>query len=220
MVRNANVFAKPIWIVSKPKAGPHLLGSNTKKEERFVMSKVAVLRETLPVHDKQQRYLGPATVVSLREDRVEVQLEDDVSVLARWALGYTYHPCVDDVLLVIGQEDAFYVIGILQGNGQSDLQFAGDVHLHARQGELTLSGDKGVRVEGPKFDVITEKFQVVAEQAMHKVSVWYQRVSGLMNVRAKESTTIVEERSVHKAKASNFVTEETISINGKQVQLG
>jgi hypothetical protein len=48
----------------------------------------------------------------------------------------------------------------------------------------------------------------------------YQRVTTLLSVHAKESHTAVDESSITKAKNAAILTEEAMSINGKQIHLG
>ena len=77
---------------------------------------------------EQQTRLSPARV--LRVDGTRVQLEfPDEFVWATVALAYPYEPAVNDMVLAIGQGEAWYVIGVLQGSGKTSLAVPGDLAI-------------------------------------------------------------------------------------------
>ena len=56
---------------------------------------------------------------------------------------------------------------------------------------------------------------------MEKLGTLYQRVRGLLRrARAGEAQTIVDEGALTRAKSAAILTEETMTINGKQIHLG
>jgi hypothetical protein len=171
---------------------------------------------SLPAAD----YLGPARVSRVGASSVDVELPAGKSASARLALAFPYRPAEGDTLLVIARGDHHYVIGVLEGHGQTSLAFEGEVEIHARRGALKLSGDHGVEVRGPEVSVETRSLRMTAEAVVQKFTSVYQRVSALLSVRARESETIVEETALTRAKKTTILSEESVSINGRQVNLG
>ena len=166
-------------------------------------------------------YLGPATVVAVEEGRVAVELPGEAEPIAvELAFSLPYEPALADTLLVIGRDEKVYAIGVLHGTGRTVLSLQGDVELHARDGALSLSGDKGVKLRGPELEVEAGKIRMVADAVVQKFNSVYQRVSTLLSVRAQEAHTVVEKTSFTQAKNASILTEETVTVNGKQVLLG
>lgn len=166
-------------------------------------------------------YLGPARVTESEAGRVAVELPvGGPPVSVEMALALPYVPVAGDTLLVIGREQRYYAIGVLHGTGRTVLSIPGDVDLHARDGALSLSGDKGVTIRGPEVGVEAGKIQMVADAMVQKFNSVYQRVSALLSVRAGESHTIVEKTALTKAKNATILTEDTVTVNGKQILLG
>ncbi len=172
---------------------------------------------------EQGSYLGSARMVELgRALRVcVVQLANGERVEATLALGYPYEPVVGDELLVIGRgAEGYWVIGVVMGQGRVNLELDGDVRLHARNGTLTLSGDRGVRLRGPELDVLVDRFAVSAKDAIHKVTTMVQRVREMLHVHAGESQSVVDGTAVQRARKIAVIADETASVNGKQILLG
>jgi hypothetical protein len=184
------------------------------------MSNVAVLKSERSAPAVARDYLGPAVVTAVGSGDLEARLPSGAKVVAELALAFPYRPVVDDVVLVIGRGDSHYVIGVLRGSGETALQFEGDVSLRAVRGKLHLAGDEGVQVEGRELEILVGAFKVVADSMVQKLASAYQRVTGLLSVRAGESQAIVDGTMTSKAKDGVILTEEKMTINGKQIYLG
>jgi len=170
---------------------------------------------------RPEEYLGPARVTAAEEGRVAVELPGGgAPIPVEMALALPYQPVVGDTLLVIGRGAKHYAIGVLHGTGRTVLSLTGDVEVHARDGALSLSGDKGVSIRGPEVEVEGGKIRMVADSLVQKLNSVYQRVSGLLSVRAQEAHTAVDNTSFTKAKNATILTEETATVNGKQILLG
>lgn len=165
-------------------------------------------------------FLGPAEVIEVNASEVKVELPDGAVVRAELALAFPYEPSPGDTLLVIGKGGDHYSIGVLRGTGRAALSFQGDVDLRAVGGSLTLAADKGVEIEGQEVLVRSRKLRMVAESVIEKFTSVYQRVGQLLSVHAKEMHTVVEETSLTQAKSASITTEETVTVNGKQIHLG
>jgi hypothetical protein len=184
------------------------------------MSNVAVLKIERTAPAVPGDYLGPATVTALGAGDVEVRLPSGAVARAEMALAFPYRPAVEDVVLVIGRGDAHYLIGVLRGSGETALAFEGDVSLRAIRGKLRLAGDEGVEVRGRELEILVGAFKVVADSMVHKATSAYQRIAGLLSVRAGESQTLVDGTSTSKSKNGVILTEEKMTLNGKQIYLG
>lgn len=185
------------------------------------MSNVAPLIN--PVVD--EIYLGTATVLSCGEI-ARVRLEDGREVDAGVALAVPYVPADGDVLVVIGrravgpQHARFWAVGVVHGRGKTQMAFKGDVELRAVGGSLELRGDHGIRMAGPEMDVTVDKLRVAATSVVQKCTSFYQRVRGLMSVRAEQQHTVVDKSCITKAARADIVAEHTVTINGEQIHLG
>lgn len=184
------------------------------------MSKVVMLRGERTEAAAARPSLGPAEVLRVYPNEVEVRLKSGAFVRAQMALATPYEAVVGDLLLVIGDAEGHYVIGVLQGSGRSTLELPGDVELRAVNGTLRLSGDKGVEVAAPQMSVRVDSLQVIAGKVVQRFASLCQRVSDLLSVQAGERSTVVEGSSHEQAKTLTIVTEESARINGKGVYLG
>jgi hypothetical protein len=165
-------------------------------------------------------YLGPAEVDRAAGHEVFVRLPaGGPPVRVELALAFPYEPAPGDVILVIGKGEAYFAIGVLKGTGRSVLSLPGDVALHA-EGELHLSGGKGVRVTAPEIELYADKMRAVAGTVVQTFTSMFQRVSELLSVHAGESHTLVEGASYAQSKSAAIVTQETVTINGDEIHLG
>ena len=174
----------------------------------------------LQVPFSSSSYLGPAEVLEASVQDVVVRIVEGVEVRATLALAFPYRPATGDLLLVIGQDDELDVIGVLKGAGSADLAIQGDVRLHAIEGKLELSGDRGVKLAGPEVDVTTGRLTMMADTLVQKCTQAFQRVRGLLTLRAGRAHTVVDEASYSKARNMVLVSDERVMINGKQIHLG
>ena len=186
------------------------------------MSNVAILATGRAAALRVEDYLGPAEVVEITDEGVRARLpgHGGAVVTATLALALPYAPVIGDLLLFIGKGEQFYAIGVLRGAGKTSLRLQGDVDLHAEGGALHLSADKGVVIQAPEVDIETGRLRTVASVVVEKCTSFYQRVSALLSVHAGQSHTVVDEASFSRSKSAAILTEETVTINGKQIHLG
>jgi hypothetical protein len=62
--------------------------------------------------------------------------------------------------------------------------------------------------------------KIVAGSMVQKLASAYQRVTGLLSVRAGEAETLVEGTTTTRARSGVILTEEKMIVNGKQIFLG
>ncbi len=182
------------------------------------MSNLAKIHE-LPL-PRPDDYLGPGYVVAVEPHEVTVEIRGGERARAQMALSIPYAPVLGDVLLVIGKGGEHYVIGVLHGSGKTSLSFEGAVDLRATGGPLTLSSDQGVAIHGPEVDIQTGKLEVLATSLVEKLGSLYQRVRDALNIHAGKAHTVIDDSSFMTAKNAAIITEETMSINGKEIHLG
>ena len=151
-----------------------------------------------------------------RDDPVGHGLDRLAARLCLWP----YAACEGDLLLVLGQGSEHFVVGVLAGRGKTSLELQGDVSIRAVGGALELSGDEGVRIRAPSVDVQTSALRTVATSVVETFSSLFQRITDVLSVHARQSVTIVDEGSYTQARTAALQTEETVTINGKEIHLG
>jgi Protein of unknown function (DUF3540) len=186
------------------------------------MSAVRAIRpqhsETSPTADGP--HVVRAVVTAVSGPGVMVALADGREVSATFALPLPYAACEGDVLLVIGESGEFFVIGIIAGRGKTSLELQGNVSVHAVGGALDLSGDQGVTVRGPVVAVHADKLNTVARAVVETFSSLFQRVTDVVHVHARQQVSIVDEGSYSQAKTTAIQSEDTVTINGREIHLG
>jgi Protein of unknown function (DUF3540) len=183
------------------------------------MPSIAVLRSE-KASAPAEPYLGPAEVIAVRPAAIVARLVHGDEVHARMALAYLYEPQVGDEVLVTGNSQGHYVIGVLRGAGKAVLTFAGDVELRASGGALRLCSDQAVTMEAPVVEVRAEKLRTVAGAVVESFASLRRHVRDLLSLRAGKSHTVVDGSSFSQSKSATILTEEKVTINGKEIFLG
>lgn len=181
------------------------------------MSNVAVIHSS-PSHTEP--YLGPAEVLAVEPHRVHLKLPTAGAVWAQLALAFSYEPQTGDQLLVIGNADGHYVIGVLQGRGTARMTFPGDVELRSTGGSVRVAAAEGVEIEAPQVALRARRVQLFARSMVEQLGNLYQTVTEVLNVRAGAAHTMVEGTSYTQAKRATLLTENEVNINGKKINLG
>jgi hypothetical protein len=170
--------------------------------------------------DQQDLYLGPAQVIEPAGREVELRLEGGSQVTAQLALALPYVAARGDTVVVIGKGNRHYVVGVLDGHGRTALCFRGDVQLRSVGGSLELSADRDVCVKGQKLELKATNLHVIADEVVQKCSTLYQKVRGLLTVRAQRTQTVVDQSSLSKSRSTTILAEEAVTIDGKSIDLG
>ena len=164
-------------------------------------------------------HLGPARVVEASAPHVRIRLADQ-EVLATTALSSPYQPVVGDVVLAIGQEENYYVIGVIQGAGRTVFRAPGDLEFRAPKGTIDLVSTRGIRLRSPDVSVRAGRMEVVARTLIEKFEEARRWVRGLFQLRAGRVRQEVE-GSCH-LKAERIVERATkdVKIDGERIHLG
>jgi Protein of unknown function (DUF3540) len=180
----------------------------------------ATVREIHRPMPEVEEYLGPASVTEVHPHELVVTLPDGAATRAALALALPYSPVVGDVLLVIGRASKYYAIGVLQGSGETAMVFQGDVQLRSSNGRLTLTGDRGVDIRGAELEIQTGALRMLAREVVQRFDSVCQRVTALIRVHAGETHTFVKEGALTQANSATILTEEAVTINGREIHLG
>lgn len=163
--------------------------------------------------------LGPAKVLEVGPTGVTVTFADHGAVRATIAVAFPYAARAGDDVLVIGKAGRYWVIGVEQSSGPSSLSVNGDLELRAT-GKLTLAAEEGVAIATPDVEIRTKKLRVFAESVLEHAQSMALRVREVYTLFAGEAHNVVEGTHTTQAKRAKVVTEETVSINGREIHLG
>lgn len=164
-----------------------------------------------------QAALGPAVVTATQGAQVTV-LRDGREVAAQNALAFPYTPRKGDVVLVIGEEQA-YIIGVLHAQGDMALHFPANVHLHAR-GAFQFTSAEAIELQAPVTKVAAGKFEVIARtltETVHNAARW---VKDLATFRAGRRKVQVDGVNIERAERHVLRAKKDVRVNGHRIHLG
>jgi hypothetical protein len=168
---------------------------------------------------EQQTRLTPARVLRTEHNRVQLELPDE-RAWAAVALAYPYEPVSGDSVLAIGQDGAWYVIGVLQGSGKTSMTVPGDLCLRAPFGAIELSAAQWVKIKSPAVQITAGKLELVARSVFERfahatrwVTETFQIRSGRLRARVNGSYDMKAERILERADGD-------VKIDGRQIKLG
>jgi Protein of unknown function (DUF3540) len=163
-------------------------------------------------------YLGQATVLRIESERVLLALPYG-DAWARSALAYPYHPALGDVVLVVGDEDAAYIIGVLSGTGRTVLVVEGDLELRS-SGRMKLTSEECVEIESPHILVKADKLETFARTVFERAVSSYRWVKEVLQLQAGRTRTLVDGHATLQAERITQQAEKDVKIDGRQVYLG
>jgi hypothetical protein len=172
-----------------------------------------------PEYSESEICLRPVKVVAV--DRQCVQI--DLLGSAKWAtmaLPFKYQAMVGDHVLVIGQQNAFYVIGVIEGKGKTTLMANGDLELHAVKGKIDMVASEGVNIRSNSFQVIAKKLDYVADNVLQRFQNLTSRIKDIFELEAGSVNTKVETSYRLKAEKINQKAREDFKLDGKKIHLG
>ena len=163
--------------------------------------------------------LSPATVLALEGERVRLALGDEVA-WADLALAFPYRPAAGDVVLAIGPDPSWYVIGVLKGCGSTSFVAPADLEFHAPNGSIGLVAAEGVRIEAPEVELKADRLELAARNVFERFIRAYRRVAETFHLRAGSVKEVVEE--THDLRAGRIVqrAEGDVRIDGEKILLG
>ncbi len=172
-----------------------------------------------PENSDTEVCLRPVRVVKVEQRRLQIDLMGS----EKWAdiaLPFKYQAMVGDHVLVIGQQDAFYVIGVIEGKGKTTLMAHGDLELHAAKGKIDLVAAMGVNIRSPSFQVITKQLDLVAENVVERFNNLTSWIKTTFDLQAGSVHTKVESSYRLKAEKITQKAREDLKLDGKKIHLG
>jgi hypothetical protein len=144
----------------------------------------------------------------------------DEFVWAEVAISFPYQVTVGDTVLAVGQDGAWYVIGVIQGTGPTTLTVPGDLRLRAPRGGIELSAGKGVRIKSPRVKLVSGKLEVLAKNAFERFGHATRRVKDAFQLRAGRLRTRVESSYDLGAERILVHADDDVKIDGRKIHLG
>lgn len=169
--------------------------------------------------------LGPALVTAVRADGVWMvrPLAGDApspsAVPAVPAMPFVYTPREGDTVLAIGQSGRWYVIGVLNGQGDMTINAPADLSLVAAKGTVRVTA-QAVEVRTPRLETVAAHIAQTARAIVTKAHDLTQWVTGAMDVRAGNSTLNVD--GVHTVHAEHCLTQarKCVRVDGELILHG
>ncbi|HEY3225741.1 MAG TPA: DUF3540 domain-containing protein [Planctomycetota bacterium] len=163
--------------------------------------------------------LGSAKVLAVDGARVRLSIGEG-ETWAALALAFPYRPAPGDTVLAIGQEDAWYVIGVLQGRGLTSFEAPGDLEIRAPNGSIGLVAAEGVRIEAPEVELRADRLELAARSVFERFIRAYRRVSEAFHLRAGSVRSVVDESwDVRAGRITERATGD-VRIDGEKIHLG
>jgi hypothetical protein len=163
--------------------------------------------------------LGPATILAVEEGRVRLSTEDG-QAWGTLALAFPYKPVAGDTVLAIGQDKAWYVIGVLKGRGVSSFVAPADLEFRAPNGSIGLIAAEGVRIQAPDVEVEADRLELAARTVFERFVRAYRRVAEAFHLRAGSVKTTVEETWDVRAGRITERADGDVRIDGEKIHLG
>lgn len=179
----------------------------------------------------------PARVARVEGGAVLLQLEKDpppAQVWAASALAHMYTPREGDRVLALAasaptstddtaceaEASPWYIIGVLETAGPTEITATGDLRLRSLSGSVELTGAQGVAVRGPLLSITVETVQTVARTITENCVEALRWIKDRLDVRAGRSQTTVDGLCRTKAERLIVRTEREIKLDGDTIHLG
>ena len=164
-------------------------------------------------------YCGPAIVLDVGPSSLKLQLPGR-EARAELALAYPYEPRPHDLVLALGAADGdLYVVGVLQGKGQTRLRVEGDLQIEAT-GRLHLRGGAAVAVESAQVSVTAERYEVSARSVVERLGDVYRWTKGVIMTCAGRTRTVVEASATLSAGRIVQKAKQDVVVDGEKIRLG
>jgi hypothetical protein len=163
--------------------------------------------------------LAPAIVKSASGASLTVLFEG-ADVAATNAMAFPYTPSEGDTVLVIGQEDAHYVIGVLHARGDMTLAFPANVRFTAPRGGMLFTAAQPIEIQSPEVKVSAGTWTVIAKTLTEKVHSAFRWVKDLASLKAGRQRTQVEGASYERAERRIIKAKKDVRVNGERIHLG
>ncbi|MCR9244816.1 MAG: DUF3540 domain-containing protein [bacterium] len=164
-------------------------------------------------------YLGPAKVVEARTGRILVAMPDKKAWVTP-AMQFTYEASAGDTLLVIGQDDLFYAIGVLNGSGRTALQVPGDLDLQAPHGRIRMQARDGLEFRAKAVQFVAEAWDAALGTVRQSCEELWTKVRGAMRISTRRRETRIRETDRTRAGRIIQTAAKDVQIDGEKIHLG
>lgn len=162
--------------------------------------------------------LGPALVRGVMQGALLIDVEGSLA-RAEMALAYPYRPVVGDIVLVMGQEDRWYVTGVLDGKGLTRLDYPGNVEMRAA-GRFRIEAGQEFEIATERIVMKADRLEMAVTAVRQQVASFYQHVTGTLRTIAGRQNTTIEKQSTLHARKIVRKAEDDVIIDGRQIKLG
>jgi hypothetical protein len=164
-------------------------------------------------------HLGPARVLETRDNRVLLATEE-AKAWALVALAYPYQMAVNDIVLAIGQDNAWYVIGVLRGTGRTTMTVPADLEISAPRGCIELKAAQGIHLYSPGVKIVAGLLELVSHRVFERFGNATRWVKDAFQLRAGRVRTVVE--ADYRVKAGRILqhAQDAVKIDGRKIDLG
>jgi hypothetical protein len=163
--------------------------------------------------------LAPATVLEAHGRKLTV-LTPEGEVSAENALAFPYQPVKGDVLLVIGQGESHYAIGLIAAQGDMTIAFPAGAVFAAPRGEIKFKSGKAIDLHSPNVRLRAGKLEMVAKSISEVVDNAYRTVRKLFKLDAGRVHTTVEETAQTNAGRYVVKARQDVKMDGEKIYLG
>lgn len=164
-------------------------------------------------------YLGPARVIEATGPRLRLRIPEE-EVTATLALAYPYLAAPGDLVLAVGHEGNWYVIGVLAGGGKTSFVAPGDLEFRAPNGKIELFSAKEVAIAGPRVTIRAGVLETLARRTVERFGEAFRWVQGLFRSRAGRVREEVEGKYALDAGRIDQRAEGDVKIDGSKIHLG
>lgn len=176
------------------------------------------------IRDRPQlEHFGPAAVTAVLGREVELEVQVNGSCIRHWArlaVAGGYRPEVGDLVLAITTRDDSYAIAVLEGQGPTVLDAPGDLELRAPHGTIRILGADGCDIEAPNVRLAADSVELAGGTLHEQFDTVRRRIAGMLEVRAKEMTTVIADTYRLIARRVLNRGEDSVTIDGPSIKLG
>lgn len=164
-------------------------------------------------------FLGPARVTEVVGSSLRLAFEDR-KVEAVLAVSYPYRPVVGDIVLAIGQDEAFYAIGVIQGNGTTEFVAPGPIVFHAPRGPIELLSTEGIRLRSREVEIHSERLEVNSRSILERCVDAFRWIRNAFQLRAGRVQEVVDGKYSLSAERISERADRDVKIDGEKIHLG
>jgi hypothetical protein len=162
--------------------------------------------------------IGTAVVLEASGERISVAFEGGM-LAVRLALAYAYQPVQGDVVLIIVQDEAAFVIGVLSGRGTTSMLLPGDLAISAPNGRITLSAGGGIDIESPRVSMRAQRLEVLTNTLIETVQTAFKTFTDLLHISASRRQTRIDGVSMESTERTYHRSDKETVLNGESINI-